>query len=202
MKAYRCRPGVTFTVTVQGPFEPNRASGEAVLSQSLKSPTIETRWALAASNVIGTGTGRTARGSFAVATSGTLTAVDAGRLEVPSSPESAPRVPTPIASAAAASNPADATDRAGWLIHSSASIQRRGAGARRSRTAAMMRAAARESPAGSGLRDRAPRSITWSRSSIMLLHLGQSRPQHVACPLDPHAQRRQANTSQRRDVFV
>src|ERR1019366_6725767 len=104
---------MTFTVAVQGPFAPNRVSGDAVLSQSLKSPTIETLFAPAASNVIGTGTARTSCGALAAVIAGTLTDGDAAseRGTCSSSVESAPRVTNPIASAAAASNPADATEK-------------------------------------------------------------------------------------------
>src|ERR1019366_8031220 len=119
---------MTFTVAVQGPFAPNRVSGDAVPSQSLKSPTIETLFASAASKVIGTGTARTSFGAFAAAIAGTLADGDAavGRIRS-SGVESAPRVTNPIASAAAASSPADAPETVGWRIHSSTSLQRRGA---------------------------------------------------------------------------
>src|ERR1035437_4848545 len=194
---------MTFTVAVQGPFAPNRVSGDAVPSQSLKSPTIETLFAPAASKVIGTGTARTSFGAFAAVIAGTLADADAAvGMTRSCAVESAPRVTNPIASAAAASSAADATETVGWRIHSSTSVRRLGAFARRARTAAKICAIARAVCRGIGLSAPATRSISSSRSSIMLLHPGQSRAQRVARPLDPHAQRGKANTRQRCNVFV
>src|SRR5471030_2994957 len=114
MKAYRWRPGMTFTVTVHGPFAPKRVSGAAVLSHSLKSPTIETFLAPAASKVISTGTARTAPAMLAAGIAVTLTGFGRAASSAPSgwpSVCSEPRATNPIASAAAASKPADVTEK-------------------------------------------------------------------------------------------
>ena len=103
--------------------------------------------------------------------------------------------------AAAASNPADATEKVGWRIHSNRTVSRLGACARRARTVATILAVAYGSCGGRGFSARATRLISSSCSSIMLLYLGQSRAHGIAGTLDPHAQRRKANTRQRRYVL-
>src|SRR5581483_6953914 len=173
--------------------------GDLVASQSLKSPTRETFDALGASS-----TNRTTV-SAALVETGSLSATG-GTCPTPWRPSrfsaSAPaRTPIPTRPAAS-SDPVtgDSVKERAATTRSHNDTRRLGTGS--ARTAAMIRSRAAGSVTTGRRASRAINSTYGCRSESVILDTFPAFSQSIARPLDPHLQRGDANTRERRHLLV